>query len=187
MSLSDYQPWTVADFFSWQQDQEERYELVGGFPKLQPFRRMGHNLIVTNVLTSLVDLLRKTPFRPFSANIGVETFPGQIRRPDAGVDCGAFDPDGYLAAEPVVVFEVLSPSTRDFDRLRKVEEYKGVSSMRHIVVVEPEGPQVLVWSREEQGEWSVEIITGLEASLPLPALAIDLPMAELYDRLDVSD
>ena len=107
MSLLDIQPFTLDAFFAWQAEQDERYELVGGFPLLRPFAPMGHNTVVVNILSVIGRQLRGQTCRPFTANVGIETFPGQIRRPDAGIDCGSFDPEGYLAAEPVVVFEVL--------------------------------------------------------------------------------
>ncbi|WP_167591861.1 Uma2 family endonuclease [Jiella endophytica] len=191
MSLLEIRASTPAEFFAWQESQDERYELVNGFPLLQPRAPMGHNLLVVNILGGIGQRLRRSPCRAFTANIGVETLPGQIRRPDAGIDCGIFDPDGYLAAKPIVVFEVLSPSTRDFDRLRKVDEYKQVSTMRHIVVVEPKRPQVLVWSRnmasESAGKWTAEEMIGLERVIRLDAVALELPLAEIYDRLSFDD
>ena len=187
MSLLEIQPWTLEEFFAWHGLQDERYELVNGFPaRMMTAASNRHDVIVANLHLRVGMRLLGKLCRPFTGDSAVETFPGQIRRPDAGIDCGDFDPDGYLAAEPVVVFEVLSPSTRDFDRLRKVEEYKRVSTMRHIVVIEPKQPQVLVWSRSGEGPWEPEEIIGIAGVLRLEAVGIELPLAELYDRLTVS-
>ena len=184
MSLLEIHPWTLDEFFVWQADQDERYELVNGFPaKMMTGASNRHDVITGNLNGEIRNRLKGRSCRLFTADGALETFPGQIRRPDAGIDCGAFDPDGYLAAEPVVVFEVLSPSTRDFDRLRKVVEYKGVSTMRHIILIEPRYPQVLVWSREGEGPWQAEEIIGLDGIIRLKAVGIELPLAELYDRL----
>ncbi|MBO0903279.1 Uma2 family endonuclease [Jiella sonneratiae] len=188
MSLLDIQPWTIAEFFAWQASHDERYELVNGFPaRMMTGASNRHDVIVANLLLRLGMRLLGKPCRPFTGDGAVETLPGQIRRPDAGIDGGSFDPDGYLAAEPVVVFEVLSPSTRDFDRLRKVDEYKRVSTMRHIVVVEAARPQVLIWSRQDGGDWTADEILGLDRSVVLTAVVIDLPMREIYDRLALVD
>lgn len=192
MSLLEIQAWTPAEFFAWQESQDERYELVNGFPaKMMTGTSNRHDVITANIQGELRNRLKGKPCRPFTGDGAVETLPSQIRRPDAGIDCGVFDPDGYLAAEPVVVFEVLSPSTRDFDRLRKVDEYKHVSTMRHIVVVEPKRPQVLVWSRnrasEGAGKWTAEETIGLDRIIRLDAVALELPLAEIYDRLSFGD
>lgn len=184
MSLLEIQSFTLEEFFAWQAGQDERYELVGGFPaRMMTGASNRHDVITSNIQGELRNRLKGKPCRPFTGDGAVETFPGQIRRPDAGIDCGAFDPDGYLASEPVVVFEVLSPSTRDFDRLRKVEEYKRVPTMRHVVVVEPKRPQVLVWSRAGEGQWQPDEIVGLDGTIRLVAVSLELPLAELYDRL----
>ncbi|EAU41827.1 hypothetical protein FP2506_15379 [Fulvimarina pelagi HTCC2506] len=86
--LREHDPWTKEQFFAWQQDQEERYELVDGFPlKMMTGASNRHDAIVINIIGELRNRLRDKPCSPFSADGAVETYPGQIRRPDAGIDC----------------------------------------------------------------------------------------------------
>lgn len=96
--------WTVQEFFAWQERQEARYELVGGVP-VRPMAgaRNVHDDIVVNLLAEFRTRLRGGPCRPFTGDGSIETLPGQIRRPDLGVDCGARDPNGLTAAEPRLV------------------------------------------------------------------------------------
>ena len=180
MSEIAIRPWTIAEFFTWQERQDKRYELVGGFPlEMMTGASNRHADIVANILLALGEKLRGKPCRPFTADGGVQTLPGQIRRPDLGVDCGPRDPAGYIAAEPVVLFEVMSPSTRNFDRYRKIVEYQAVASVRHIVFVEPSRPMVRLWSRERN--WREQSVEGLEASVPLEAIGIMLNMSAIYE------
>ncbi|MCQ8782305.1 Uma2 family endonuclease [Mangrovibrevibacter kandeliae] len=188
MSLAEISPWSVETFFRWQTEQEGRYELVGGYPlKMMTGASQRHDVIVTNLLIALGNRLRGGRCRPFTADGSVETLPGQIRRPDVGVDCGRLDPDGFAATAPTVVFEVLSPSTRDFDRLRKVVEYKRVETMQHIVIIEPRQPLMTIWSRGPAGDWSPQSIMGLDGALDLPAIGIAIPLREIYDRLSFEE
>ena len=86
--------WTVEEFFAWQEGQSERYELVDGFPmRMMAGAKNVHDDIVVNVLAELRNQLRGGGCRPFTSDGSVETKPGQIRRPDVGVDCGRGDPD----------------------------------------------------------------------------------------------
>jgi Uma2 family endonuclease len=110
----------------------------------------------------------------------VETYPGQIRRPDIGVDCGRRDPNDFKAQSPRVVVEVLSPSTRDMDSLHKLEEYKTVDSLAHILFVEPNLPFVSLWSRGVDRNWSEERINDLDASVALPGVEAALKMRAIY-------
>ncbi|RIY02777.1 Uma2 family endonuclease [Aureimonas flava] len=175
-------PWTTDAFLDWQAEQDDRYELVDGFPlKMMTGATRRHDLVVVNILVALRIRLRNGPCIPFTADGAVETRPGQIRRPDVGVDCGPTDPDARIASEPTVVFEVLSPSTRDFDRLRKIGEYKSMPLLRHIVLMEPDRSHAVVWSRIERADWEEHTLEGMEAVLPLPGIAIELRLDELYE------
>jgi len=180
----DPEPMSVAAFFAWQERQAERYELVGGVPvRMMAGARNLHDDIVVNLLAALHASLRGSGCRPFTGDGSVETVPGRIRRPDVGVDCGARDPDALTAAEPRLVAEVLSPSTRDFDAFEKVEEYRGVPSLRHILLIEPNTPEVMHGSRDGAGAWRRERVADLDAALDLDALAVGLPLAAIYDGI----
>lgn len=182
MSEPALRPWTVDAFFAWQERQSERYELVGGQPlKMMAGARNVHDDIVVNCLVSLGTQLRGRPCRPFTGDGSVETFPGQIRRPDLGVDCGVRDPNGLKAAAPRMVVEVLSPGTRDFDTIEKIGEYKQVESLDHIVFVEPDAPQIVHWTRDPKRSWVREMIEDLDASLNLPDLDVSLALREIYE------
>ena len=184
MSHPVRQAWTVQQFFAWQERQDERYELVGGFPlKLMASASNAHDDIVVNLVGELRARLRGGPCRPFTADGSVETFPGQIRRPDAGVDCGRRDPNDRKAAEPRLVAEVLSPSTRDFDAFAKLAEYQAVETMAHILLVEPNGAEVALWSRNEAGAWIASRVEGLDGAVQLPAIGAVLAMSEIYDGI----
>jgi Uma2 family endonuclease len=182
MSAPSHKPWSVEEFFAWQERQAERYELVDGFP----FRMMTgaanvHDDIVVNVLAELRAQLRGSGCRPFTADGSVETRPGQIRRPDVGVDCGPRDPNGTKAALPRMVIEVLSPSTRDFDAFEKLGEYKMLASLQYILLIEPNEPMVVVWSRGGEGSWHEEKVKGLDREVDLPALGASLCLRDVYD------
>ncbi len=117
MSDAAAKPWTVDQFFAWQSEQGDRYELVGGFPvRMMAGAKNVHDDIVVNVLAELRRQLRGSGCRPFAGDGSVETISGQIRRPDAGVDRGRRDPDALKAASPRLLVEVLSPTTRDSAR-----------------------------------------------------------------------
>ena len=188
MTQAAAQRWTIDEFFAWQEKQPERYELVDGFPlRMMAGTKNVHDDIVVNVLVQLGNQLRGKGCRPFTGDGSIETKPGQIRRPDVGVDCGRRDPNAMKAASPRVVFEVLSPSTRDFDTIGKLEEYKTVESLQRIVVIEPNAPEVIVWFRGADGTdriWQESISRGLDQTIGMPEIGVSLPLAEIYDGVE---
>jgi Uma2 family endonuclease len=142
MSDPALKPWTVEQFFRWQERQQDRYELVGGFPiRMMAGTRKVHDDIIVNIIVDLGVQLRGSGCRPLTGDGSIETFPGQIRRPDVGVDCGEREPNGFKAALPRVVIEVLSPSKRDFDTFGKLAEYQQLESIEYILYVEPNWPR----------------------------------------------
>src|SRR5436305_6285435 len=172
--------WSPDEFFAWQDRQSDRFELVGGRPSPITGARKAHDDIVVNILVALGPQLHGSGWQLFTADSAVETYPGQIRRPDVGIDSGTADPGSNLAVAPVLVLEVLSPSTRDFETIAKLPEYKGAAGLNYIVFVEPNEPSVLLWSRDAAGAWAEARIAGIEARLELPALAAELEMSAIY-------
>lgn len=165
----------------------ERYELVNGLPaRMMTGARNVHDDIVVKVLAELRTQLRGTGCRPFTADGSVETRPGQIRRPDIGVDCGPRDPDDYKAALPRLIVEVLSPSTRDFDTFGKLDEYKGVPSLAYVLLIEPNAPMVAIWFRDAERSWQERRSEGLDASVELPELSLTLALRDIYEDINLA-
>jgi hypothetical protein len=145
--------WTVSAFFAWAEKQPDRYELVDGFPlKMMAGAKNVHDDIVVNLIAELRARLRGGGCRPFTGDGSVQTRPGQIRRPDVGVDCGA----------------------RDFDSFRKVEDYKDVSSVDYIALIEPNEALALVWSKDGQVVWREDAIRGLDHGIEMPTIGVKL-------------
>lgn len=174
---------SAEEFLEWSLHQELRHELVDGVPVAMAGAKQRHDRIVMNAQGMLYAQLRGKACRNFSADIGVRIPAGNIRRPDAGIDCGAFEGDATTAGAPFLVIEVLSASTREFDMLRKLEEYKTVPSLAHIALVDPDLPQVFHWSRPADENWRYAVLEGLAAAITLPEIDCVLDLASLYEGL----
>ena len=171
---------SLEQFLDWQEGQEQRYELVDGRPVAMARAQQQHDLIVTNALIGIGSKLDRSRCRPFTADQTVVTRSRNGRHPDFGVDCGPFVPTSMTATEPRVVLEVFSPSTRRMDQIAKLDEYKAVPSIEHIVLVDPDSPEVIVWSRAEDHSWHHDTLRGLDATLALPAIGVEVALADLY-------
>lgn len=181
-------------FLIWCLDQEDTYELVDGVPILKfdngPTMMAGatesHDQIVVNLISRLREMLRGGRCRAKTADQAARMERGNIRRPDVTIDCGPRRPESYESSDPSVFFEVLSRSTRRFDLLRKTDEYRRVPGLAHFVLLEPDRPWALLWSRDADGEWLNEELTGLEPVLALPGAGVSLSMAEIYEDVEIA-
>jgi Uma2 family endonuclease len=172
----------VADFLAWAETQRERHEFVRGRVVMMAGGSTAHNDIQVNLIAALRRVLRGTPCRPNGPDLLVRTDARTGRFPDASVSCGERGRDHV--ADPVAVFEILSPSTEAEDRGPKRREYQGLPSLRHYVLLSQDAARAELFTRAERG-WLIEDVEGLDAELPLDALGVSLPLAELYEGVDL--
>lgn len=185
---------TADEFLIWRLDQEGTWELVDGVPVLKfdngPEMMSGgrrhHAYVVANLLSALMRRLEDGPCMPVSGDLAVRMVRGNMRQPDIVVECGQGSGDDLEASEPTVLFEVLSPSTRRFDLVLKTNEYQQLPDVRHFALIEPDRPEIVLWSRDEAGGWLAERIAGLDAALALTALKISIPLVELYRKVQLN-
>lgn len=181
---------TPEEFYAWQETMDERYELVDGYPvprcpeiEMMTGASRRHDQIVFNIHGELANQLRGSTCRGFTADTAVRTPKGR-RRPDAGVECGKLDDQSYEAGEVRMVVEVLSPSTRDVDTFSKLDEYKAIDSMDRVLLVEPNAPHAILWSRQTDRSWGHTSFNGIELSIEIGSLGITLKLAALYAGLE---
>ncbi|MBP0616592.1 Uma2 family endonuclease [Jiella sp. KSK16Y-1] len=180
---------TADEFYAWQLEQDENYELVDGIPVLPAKAMTGasrrHDIITVNILSALRQKLRGQPCRPHTDDMAVKNPAGNIRRPDVTVDCKGGPARSMETGEPRVLVEVLSPSTMAFDRFRKVEEVKTNAHVRAILLVASESAEVIVWRRDREGGWHSEIVEGLAATIALPEIGCEMGLGEVYEETGV--
>lgn len=180
---------SADEFLDWRQDQPGRWELVAGTPiQMMAGAKQRHDRIVVNLIVTLGNRLKGRTCRPWSAGIATRTPAGNVRQPDVTIDCGPIRDDALVSTSPTAVFEVLSPSTRTFDQVRKVDEYKTVPTLRHIVLIDPDRPRVVLWSRASEADaWTDIEVVDEGASIDLTAASVGLALAEIYEDVRFED
>lgn len=175
---------TQAEFFDFIRLRDEKWELVGGEAVLMAGANQRHQTIAANVLASLHAQLRGKKCRPTASDTAVATAEGTLRYPDIVVDCGPRDDQSMRATTPAAVVEILSPSTRGFDSHRKVAEYKSLRDIVHILLIDTEKTACLLHSRDGT-VWHERAFASLAEIVRLPAVDAALPLAEIYEGLDL--
>jgi Uma2 family endonuclease len=187
--MSERAPWrmTVSEFLEWQRGQELRYELVDGFPQAMTGARVRHDLARGNAEAYLRSALRNAGrgCLPFGADIGIQVYPGQLRRPELSVLCPPLDMEEMVTTTPRLVLEVLSDSNRRVDEYVKLDEYKAVVSLDYIILMSPREVDVAVWSRDAGRQWQRSRYHAPTDVIPLPLLEISLPLSVLYEGIDI--
>jgi Uma2 family endonuclease len=177
-------PMLLEDFLAWERRQELRYEFDGIQPVSMTGGTIAHSVIATNIVRVLDDRLAGS-CRVFRGDLKIIAA-NRVRYPDAVVTCTPVPDDTDIVPEPLIVFEVLSPSTALVDRNVKASEYHATPSIRRYVMLEQTRAEVIVLERAGP-TWAQTTLVGLTAMLTLPEVAIAVPLSDLYRRVRLAD
>jgi Uma2 family endonuclease len=181
MNIALRRPMTLKEFLAWEERQELRHEFDGLAPKAMTGGTRAHSTIQSNLLAALNVRLRGKPCQAHGSHLKIEVA-GRIRYPDAFVVCSPGSNASQVVSDPVVVFEILSPTSAHEDLVVKNAEYRATPSVRRYVVVEQGRIGALAFVRKDK-DWVTEIFDGKDAVLALPEIGISVPMADLYADL----
>ena len=184
MSTALRPPMDRDAFLAWENRQELRYEFDGFAPVAMTGRTVEHAIIQRNLITALTNRLRGKPCQAFGSELKI-LVDGSIRYPDAFVACAPIARGSLVVADPVVIFEILSPATAAIDRIVKNREYRATPSVQRYVLLEQIRSAATVFTREGT-DW-IGRISDADAMLALPEIGIDLPLAELYEGIAFPD
>jgi len=150
------------------------YAMAGGTPE--------HAALAAAASGLLFSQLRGGACRAYDSDLRVRTQSGLTTYPDVTVICGPSErdhEDPLAVTNPILILEVLSRSTAEYDAGDKFEHYKTLPSLRQYVMVSHRERSLHVWTRQEDNQWqSIRVVEGEAAELVIGAR---LDVRELYD------
>jgi Uma2 family endonuclease len=180
------EPISVADYLEGELVSPIKHEYFGGVVYAMAGGRVLHHLIATNITTAIGSRLRGKRCQAFNSDMKVRVPPPPRERfyyPDASIVCRSNPPEDSYQDEPVVIFEVLSKATQRIDKGEKLDAYLSLPSLAVYALVEQEAALVTVY-RRKGNEFVDERYDGCYAIIPLPEVDIELPLAEIYERVE---
>lgn len=177
---------SLEEYLEGEEYSSVKHEYLGGVVYAMAGATNSHNIIVVNALAALHSRLRGHPCQPFNADTKIRVrLPTHTRfyYPDASVVCRPNPQRDSFQDEPVVIIEVLSRGTRRIDEGEKKDAYLTISSLCVYLLVEQDSPSVVALRRTEQG-FVPEIYEGLDAVIPLDEIKTELPLSDLYERIE---
>lgn len=178
---------SLEGFLEWENRQPERWERVGGVVRMMAGGTLGHDRIGIRIASELDSRLRGRPCFVHGSNAKVVSPRGDVMYPDAFVRCGPMDPRATRVDDPVLVVEVLSPSTAMYDLTRKRLAYQSIPSLQVVLWVHPDRMRVDIMRRVEGGWRDEEAAEGPAGMVALPELGIVLPLSELYEGVPLEE
>lgn len=148
-----------------------------------------HAYLITNVVGELRSHFKGRPCKVWPDTLRVKVWPtGRYTYPDAVALCGEphfEDAERDTLVNPMVLFEVLSPSSEDHDRGKKFFYYRSIESVTDYVLIAQNAINVEHFSRQPDGTWVFRAYTRLDQEVGLPSLGVRLALAEIYDKVEI--
>lgn len=176
------QKMTVDEYLAWAEEHPGRYELFAGTVYAMSPERAVHVQVKFAVQTALKEGIRraKVPCRMMADGMTVRIDRETAHEPDALVYCGPKVSEGSLEVRnPVIVVEVLSPSTQHIDAGLKLHGYFSVPSVRHYLMVNPDKRFVVHHARGD-GAGAIETRIVHTGTIKLDPPGIEVAVEDFY-------
>ena len=182
--------YTLGEYLHREERAVEKHEYYNGQIIRLPVARGTHNEIAMNIATAIKFAVKSLPkrYRIFSSDqkIYLPTLNFGLY-PDVLVVCEKpeyWDNNEILMTNPVLIVEVLSKSTKSYDRGDKFLEYKTLPSFMEYVLIEQTKYSAETFYREEPNLWRNNIVTDPTGTLSLQSLGCSIQMADIYEHIE---
>ena len=178
---------TLEEFLRWDDGTDTHYELIDGFPVAMAPPAEAHRILAVRLVSRIDAALAGR--RPRNAQIE----PGVVRPdradsyyvPDIAVTCEPNEPGRQAMVDPILIVEILSPSTERTDRRLKLPIYQAMESVREIMLIDADSHHAELYRREND-RWGIQLVRGTEASLVLTTVDLRTSMSELYEGIAIA-
>jgi Uma2 family endonuclease len=177
---------TLDEFMVWEASQDNRNEFHRGEVFAMVGGRRGHNRIIANLVRHLGNHLDGSPCQVFSEGMKVQVSHDTILYPDVVVTCDEkFQSDEPAITAPLLVIEVLSPSTQGYDRSAKFAFYRRLASLCEYVLIDPETRRVEVFRPGQDLRWQLFDMSD-DAALELTSIEACVNLEAVFQGMSQS-
>jgi Uma2 family endonuclease len=170
-----------ATFLAWLQERDERCELADGHVMMMTGGSRGHGIITRRLAAALEKRLDANRWTVLTSDFGLDLGPDTVRYPDVVVDVAGGLLKDLTATAPVLVAEVLSPSSASYDLGDKAAEYLKLPNLAAYLVLSQDEPKAWAWVRNASGFMpGPDVVKGHDGVLRITALTIEVPLSEIY-------
>ncbi|MEK6324155.1 MAG: Uma2 family endonuclease [Acidobacteriota bacterium] len=183
--------YTLDDYFALEHAGHVRYEYWDGDIVCMSGGSLAHGRLCSNVHFRLRLRLSDGRCQTFTSEMPVKTHTLlPYRYPDITVVCGDLLVEKMRGIDalvnPVLIVEVLSPTSEDRDRQDKFAAYQAIAGFNEYLLVAQDTPHVTHYTRQQDGKWTREDLTDLNAVLTLSSVGCTLPLSEIYEDVTFS-
>jgi Uma2 family endonuclease len=179
---------TIEEYLEFENASEEKHEYYQGEVFAMSGPKVAHNIIAGNIFGELKQKLKGKSCQPFTSDQRIYIPSNTLfTYPDISIVCDDIetkDNDEWNILNPTVIIEVLSPSTKSYDRGDKFKLYRDIASLKEYILVDSKSLAVEVFRINENGHWELEEYKSISDILLVKALQVSIPLAEIYEGIN---
>ena len=187
MSAQPVYFYSEAEYLRNERASEQKHEYADGEIYALAGASERHNLITINILASLHGQLRKRPCSVYSSDMRVRIPRSRAYTyPDISVVCGGphfTDSENDVLLNPLIIFEVLSPSTERYDRGKKFANYRLLEDLQAYILVSQDKQMLEQYTRQADDTWLLTVHVRADTVLQLASIGCQLALNDVYDGI----
>lgn len=177
--------YTIEEYLEMEDVAVEKHEYYQGEIFAMSGAKVQHNIIAGNIYGHLFNKLKGKPFKPFHSNQRIHIEKNTLfTYPDISIVCGDIETrnkDEWNILNPAIIIEVLSPSTKNYDRGEKFKLYRDISTLKEYILVDSESIHIETFYINNTGHWELVEYKSSDESLLIKALQISVELKEIYE------
>jgi Uma2 family endonuclease len=182
--------YTAEDYLNFEREADTRHEFLDGEIYQMAGESLSHSRIYINLAAEIGSSLKGKRCEPLSPNMKVRTSTASLfSYPDLTIVCGEpifHDQKKDVLTNPQVIFEVLSPSTAEYDRTTKFQKYRmGNETLTDYILVSQDKPFVEHFFKQADGNWLYQSYGAIDDILKIETVECQLSLREIYDRVEL--
>lgn len=182
--------WTVEEYLAYEQETGIKHEYIDGEIFAMSGGTDNHSEIAVNCTIELsVPLRGRAGCRRFNSDMKVKISERKYVYPDFSIVCGKaeFSDDAHaMLTNPTLVAEVTSDSSKSYDKIKKAEFYRSLTSLQIYLIIDQDRPHAELYVRQEK-VWIFQEFNSLEDVIPLDVIGCTLPMSEVYRDIELDN
>ena len=189
MSAETKRRYTLEEYLALEQKSDARHEFWDGEIFAMSGGTLVHEITMNNVHNLLRGEVGKRGCTVFGSNMQIKVPSAPpYRYADGSVVCGKTEVERFngndLLLNPVLIYEVLLPSTEAYDRGDKFTHYKSIASLVEYLLIAQHRPHITHYAKRSDGSWGYSEINEVDGSLYLPSVDLTLNLIEVYQDLE---
>ena len=176
---------TIEEYLQMEEASDQKHEYYKGEVFAMSGAKVPHNIISRNLLIALGLKLKGKNCQPFGSDQRVHVEKNSLfTYPDISVVCGKLETrneDNWNLTNPALIFEILSPSTKNYDRGEKFMLYRDIASLKEYILIDSETIHIESFRLNANRHWELEEYWNISEILEMPSINVSIALQDIYE------